>query len=314
MEHGITRWTKLLNGRNRGRVPVGQESQADLTRLAIGAVHSRLISQETFDDLRDAEFKVFSQEGEDGMIQYLVQRLPNRDGTFVEIGVEDYSESNTRFLLTHNGWRGLAIDGDDAHSAFVTSTGLRWRRHIDAVSAFVTAENVNAVISAAGFAGEIDLFSLDIDGNDYWVLDKLSAVRPKIIIVEYNSLFGSRHSVSIPYMPDFRRQQAHPSFLYYGASLPALAQLLQRKGFRLIGTSSSGNNAFFLRQDIDTTLAELTAEDAFQPTRFREARDDRGNLSFRSADDQVLRSMAHLPVIETESGEQMLIREVYQLT
>lgn len=306
-------WAKLLRARSRSRVrPIGEETEADLLRYSVGAIHARLLVQTSVSDLRDAEFKVFSQEGEDGMIQYLIQRLPETSESFVEIGVEDYSESNTRFLLTHDNWRGLVIDGGEAHASFVTSTGLRWRRHVDTVSAHITAENVNEVIGAAGFVGDVDLLSLDIDGNDYWVLEALSVISPKVIVVEYNSLFGRDFAVTVPYVPNFKRSLAHHSFLYYGASLPALTALLRRRGYRLVGTNSSGNNAFFLRRDIPSTLDELTPEEAFQPTRFREARDAAGNLCFESEPAQLLRSMGHLPLIETESQREILIRELYE--
>jgi hypothetical protein len=305
-------WTKLARLRNHRRQPAGRESDSDLLRRALGDLHARLLAKETVTNLRDAEFKVFSQGGEDGIIQYLVQRLPESDGSFVEVGVEDYSESNTRFLLAHNNWRGLIIDGGEAHSAFVTSTGLRWRHQIETVTAFITAENVNGVIGDAGFAGDIDLLSMDIDGNDYWVLAELSVISPKVIVAEYNSLFGKEHSVTIPYSPDFRRDLVHESRLYYGASLSALTRLLREKHYRLVGTNSSGNNAFFVRSDVPTELKELTPEDAFRPTQFREARAAMGNLTYQSAPTELLRSIGDFPLIEVPSQREILIRDLYE--
>jgi hypothetical protein len=146
---------------------VALERDLDTLRAQLGGLESRAVAALPSDRLRDAEFTVFSQFGEDGILQFLVQRVPIEHDVFVEFGVEDYHESNTRFLLVHDNWRGLIIDGGTTHHDFLGSTGLRWRHHIDAVTAFIDRDNINDLIRAAGIEGDVGLLSVDIDGNDY---------------------------------------------------------------------------------------------------------------------------------------------------
>jgi hypothetical protein len=235
--------------------------------------------------LREAEFQVFSQWGEDGIIQYLLSHVRIEHEIFVEFGVESYQEANTRFLLLNNYWSGLIIDGSEEHMAAVTNSDLAWRHTLHARSAWITAENINDVISSAGISGDIGLLSVDIDGVDYWVWKAIHVVQPRIVIAEYNSLYGPKAKVTPPYDPTFERGKAHFSHVFYGASLAALDHLAQEKGYRLLGTNSAGNNAFFVRADLAPALPTVTPEQTFQPARFREARLASGELAFRTFDD-----------------------------
>jgi len=155
------------------------ERKLDPLRLQLGWLQSREVRSAT--GLRDAEFRVYSQFGEDGIIQFLTHRIPIKREIFVEFGVWDYSESNTRFLLEQDNWRGLIIDAGAEHQTFLERSGLGWRHTIDAVSAFVDRDNINALISGAGIEGDIGLLSIDIDGNDYWVLEAIDVVSPRIL-------------------------------------------------------------------------------------------------------------------------------------
>ena len=109
------------------REPCRAAVEADLDRLRaqIGGLESRWVAALGAHEIARAEFQVFSQFGEDGIIQFLVQRVPIEDEVFVEFGVEDYRESNTRFLLVHDNWRGLIVDGGDAMQRFLESSGPR---------------------------------------------------------------------------------------------------------------------------------------------------------------------------------------------
>ncbi|MDP9228347.1 MAG: hypothetical protein M3M99_04750, partial [Actinomycetota bacterium] len=249
-------------------------------RLQIGWLQSRAVADAA--DPRAAEFRVFSQFGEDGIIQYLTQRVPIENDFFVEFGVEDYSESNTRFLLVNDNWRGLVIDADDAHVEFLRATGLEWRHQIDAVTAFIDRDNINSLISGAGIEGDIGLLSVDLDGNDYWVLEAIDVVSPRILVVEYNSVFGPDAAITIPYDPGFVRSQANPSWLYWGASLTALARLADSKGYALVAGNTAGNNAFFVRRDVLGEIAELPVERAYSASRFRESRGKKEELTLVS--------------------------------
>ena len=153
--------------------------------------------------LFDVELKVFSQMGEDGIIQYLISNIEISSKRFVEFGVEDYSESNTRFLLMNNNWEGLIMDGSEENMKQVYSKDYAWKHSLIAKQAFVTKENINYLLSESGFTGNIGLLSIDIDGNDYWIWDAITVVEPDIIICEYNSVFGSRRAITIPYKNNF---------------------------------------------------------------------------------------------------------------
>jgi hypothetical protein len=230
--------------------------------------------------LREAEFKVFSQWGDDGIIQYLIEQVGVTNQTFVEFGVQDYRESNTRFLLMNDNWRGMVIDGDPDFMALVKSEDLYWRHDLTAVAAFITKENINDLIRTAGFAGPLGILSVDIDGNDYWVWEAIDVVDPEIVIVEYNSVFGPRRTVSVPYDPAFVRQKAHDSYLFWGCSLAALCLLAQRKGYAFVGCNSNGNNAYFVKASRAGNLLTFTPQDGYVESRFRESRDPQGRLTF----------------------------------
>ena len=230
--------------------------------------------------LQDLEFCVTSQFGDDGIIFELTKGVSPEDQRFIEFGVQDYSESNTRFLLESKNWSGLVIDGDvDAMNALRTSP-IFWKHELTSVGAFITRDTINELFRAHGFTGRIGLLSVDIDGNDYWVWEGIDSIDPYIVVAEYNSLFGPFHAVSIPYQADFVRQKAHFSGQYWGASLAALEHLATGKGYRLIGCNSAGNNAYFLKNSYLNEWPAKTASEAFVAAKWRDSRDKAGNLTF----------------------------------
>ncbi len=231
-------------------------------------------------DIQKAEFKVFSQWGDDGIIQFLVDYLAIESKTFIEFGVENYKEANTRFLLMHNNWSGLVIDGDQKNIDFIRSMKWYYFYNLLAVCNFVTCENINQIIGEQGIEGEIGLLHIDIDGNDYWVWKAIDVVNPIIVIVEYNSVLGVDKTWSVPYAPEFTRTKAHYSNLYYGASLPALCQLASEKGYGFVGSNTNGNNAYFVRNDQLKNLKVLSAQEGYVYSKFKEGRDTAGKLSF----------------------------------
>ena len=277
--------------------------------MLAGSIAARSVKDEKYDRIQDAEFRVFSQFGEDGIIQYLINKVEIENDTFVEIGVQDYSESNTRFLLTNNNWSGAIFDVGTAHLSFLTRTQLRWRHTIDAYSIRITQENVNETLERVGMAGDIGLFSLDIDGNDYWIVKALDAVSPRILVLEYNSIFGPHHAVTIPYRANFNRTEAHYSNLYFGASLAALYGLATAKGYRLVGSNSTGSNAFFVREDVAGSLPRLAPDEAYVKSRTREARDHEGNNSYLATHEEGLRLVSALPVVDLTADRVITISE-----
>jgi hypothetical protein len=256
-------------------------------------------------NLQEVEFRVSSQWGQDGIIDWLIERaeIPPASQTFIEFGVETYRQSNTRFLLQNRNWRGLIMDGDPALVAAVKTDGLAWRYDLTARPAFITRENINDLIASAGFSGEIGLLSIDIDGNDYWVWEALHAVRPILCICEYNAVFGDLHPISTPHDRQFSRTNAHPSNLYFGASIAALRSLAAKKGYWFVGTNSSGNDAFFVRED----YARRFVEDSIQsvrplPSLFRESRDASGRNTYIGGLER-LRHISGLSVVQVETGD-----------
>jgi hypothetical protein len=259
-------------------------------------------------DLREAEFRVYSQWGDDGIVQYLVHHVPVVSDSFVEFGVEDYSEANTRFLLVNDNWRGLVMDGSRDNIDRARAANLYWRHELTALDAFITRENINQLIDGAGFRGPLGILSIDIDGNDYWVWEVIDVVDPAIVIVEYNSVFGPRAAVTVPYDPAFRRAAAHPSHLFWGCSLRALCLLAERKGYVFVGCNSNGNNAYFVKRTAAAGLKVMTAEQGYVLSRFRESRGPDGQLTFLSGEAR-LAAIAHMTVMDVERNALVALRD-----
>lgn len=229
--------------------------------------------------LTDVEFRGFSQWGEDGIIDWLVEKLPGIPRTFVEFGVENYRESNTRLLLFLRNWRGLVMDGSAECISDIQRQDVYWRYDLTAKCTFIDRDNINELISTAGFRGDIGLLSIDIDGNDYWVWQAIDVVSPVIIVCEYNAVFGDRFQLSVPYQADFQRTLAHYSNLYFGASLPAFIRLGKEKGYTFVGTTSAGCNAFFVRDDFAPRIVAALDDICAFPSSLRESRDVQGGLT-----------------------------------
>jgi hypothetical protein len=274
---------------------------------ALGRVELRQLRTVNPPNPNDWEFQVSSQFGEDGIIQYLLQRVPTERKIFVEFGVEDYKEANTRFLLQNDGWSGLVMDGSAANVDVIRRDPIYWRCNLNAQQAFITRENINDLLTAHGVTGDIGLLSIDIDGNDYWVWEAITAVQPRIVVCEFNALFGPA-AVTIPYDAAFQRHKAHHTNVYFGASLAALTALAAQKGYSLVAVTSQAVNAFFVRNDVAANVPKVSAADAWRPSSVRESRDPGGKLTFQSPA-AVLREIGDLPVIDVASGQPRQIRE-----
>lgn len=269
-------------------------------------------NQRTVSNIHDAEFKVFSQWGEDGIIQWIISKIPFIPPTFIEFGVEDYLESNTRFLLMNNNWKGLVIDGSYKNIEKIRKSSLFWRYNLTALCSFVTRDNINNIFRDNDFQGEIGILSIDIDGNDYWVWDAIETIVPKVVICEYNSIFGPQKRVTIPYEEDFVRSRAHYSHLYYGASLASLVALGRQKGYICVGGNSAGNNVFFVHKSLESFFEEVPCEVAYTESKFRESRDNNGRLSFLSGKER-LKAIRDMPLLDIDRGDILPISEVYGL-
>jgi len=281
----------------------------DVMQLSLGRIESRQLSRVEQEDISAYEFKVFSQSGEDGIIQHLVNSIDIKNKTFVEFGVEDYLESNTRFLALNNYWSGLVIDGSPENIAFIKRDPIYWRCNIKAECSFITKDNINDILERNGIRGEIGLLSVDIDGNDYWVWKAIKNINPCIVIAEYNSFFGAERKVTVPYDPSFVRTSAHYSKIYYGASIAALNAVAQERGYKLVATNKAGNNVFFVRADLMGNLKELSVQEAYREINYRETHDEQGQLtypSFQAA--KVL--IGNLRVHDVDLGQEILIKSL----
>jgi len=254
--------------------------------LAIGAMLSNQQYTINSTHINDYEFKIFSEYGDDGIIQYLIKNLDIKNNTFIEFGVESYLESNTRFLMMNNNWAGFVLDGSDQAMSLLRNQSWYWRYSLDSRAAFVDKDNINQLLAESGMSN-VGLLHVDIDGNDYHILSELdfSKLNPSILIMEYNSVFGKDRPISTPYRKDFYRNRAHYSNLFFGSSLSALNYVASGKGYSLIGCNLAGNNAYFVRKDLlNDKIKKVSVDDAFRESKFRQSRNKDGSLSFLSGE------------------------------
>lgn len=244
----------------------------------------RKLSSPMYRYLWDAELKIFSQWGEDGIIDYLCESLNIIKPKMLEFGVGNFTECNSRFLVENRNASVVVVDSDENLRKNILGLDLNWRSTVIPVETWITPSNCQEIYNfAKDKIGTLDIISIDLDGCDYWIADKLNFDEVQIIIVEYNPVFGSTASISVPMREDFLRTQAHYSNLYYGASLMAWIKLFSKKGFTFVGTNRAGSNAFFVQKEkssqLNFDLPSLTDLDLFCDWRVRESRDPEGNLS-----------------------------------
>lgn len=189
--------------------------------------------------------RAFSQNDEDGILLEIFRRVGTSSKTFVEFGVQDGLQNNTRLLL-YQGWRGLWIEADanacrSMRRAFTAEIATS---QLQLCQSFVTTQNILGLIEAAQLE-DIDLLSIDIDGNDYWIWEAIS-LRPRVLVIEYNAKFPPPTKWVMQYNPQHHWDHTD----YFGASLESLADLGRRKGYTLVGCCLAGVNAFFVRNDL----------------------------------------------------------------
>ena len=254
-------------------------------------------------NIHDYEFKVFSQWGDDGSIQFLTDHLTIKNKTFIEFGVQDYSESNTRFLLMNNNWSGFIMDGSKENIEKIKSFPWFWKHDLNAEAHFINLDNINQLLSKSKY-NDLGILHIDIDGVDYWIWQKINIehLRPSIVIIEYNSTFGKDKELTVPYDASFVRSKKHYSNLYYGASLKALINLSIKKGYIFIGCNSNGNNAYFIRKELQTSLIkEVNIEEGFVDSKFREGRNEKGELTYLMGEEKI-NQLKGMPIINLETN------------
>lgn len=243
------------------------------------------------------EAKVYSQYGEDGILLHLFSKVGAPQKTFVEFGVNDGRECNTANLSLNFGWRGLLIEGDPtafrrAAAFYASHLPGAARDRVRIVPGLALPENINRLLRDHGMTGEIGLLSIDIDSFDYWVWNAIDAASPRVVVMEYNGIFGPERAVTIPYDKNFDRFRAHRGGYYYGTSLAALVKLGTQKGYAFVGCETSGGvNAFFVRTDLAERagLRALTAKEGYAPQARRTG---------ARTQEELFKEIAHLPLAE----------------
>jgi len=288
----------------RIRMVISKDLQNLKFLLGQNSVLTSRSMSEKFINLWDAEVKVFSQWGEDGILDFICEKIRLTKPRVLEIGAGNFTECNSRFLVENRNASVVLVDGRKDLVLNVDSSSLKWKTHMFALEQWVTTKNINEIIrSAKNKISGVDVLSIDLDGNDYWIVEAADLHEIQVIVVEYNPLFGSDFAVSVPRDDNFNRTAKHHSCLYYGASLRAFNHILYQKGFIFIGSNRVGNNAFFVRQEIVGKINLPVPSDLSQYTdwRIRESRDSSGKLNYVSGSDR-LNEIKDLPLKDVING------------
>ena len=272
------------------------------------------LNLEKINNIDQANYKVFSQNGEDGIIQYLIKSLKLNHIKFVEIGTQDYTESNTRYIFQTMRCEGLIIDPIKNLETLVKKNIPKfWKNNLKIINKFATPENINSLLDNSNFHKDIDLFSLDIDGIDYWIIKKLKKNISKIFVAEYNPYFGPDLEITVPNINNFDRTSYHYSSLCWGVSLKSLIKIMIEKNYTFVGSNDLRNNAFFVSNDhIDKIkLKKPNLENLFEFTNatYRESRDQIGNLTFIEPK-KILYEIKDCEVIDLKSDKLVKIIEL----
>jgi hypothetical protein len=232
----------------------GQNTQVEQAIIANQyRLMKKLMAPGEMPSFRDVGFKVHSQFEEDGILLYIFSVIGTTNKRVVEICAGDGSECMAANLILNHGWEGLLFDGDknsvDGGINFYSANKSTFLHPPVFINAWLTRENVNHLIEENGFRNEIDLLSLDIDGNDYHIMEAINVIKPRVIICETHNVIPGNLALTIPYEPDFNKtNDLHPDFM--GASLLAMKKLLNKKGYRLVGSHKYGFNVIFMLNEV----------------------------------------------------------------
>ena len=240
------------------------------------------------------EYRVFSQHREDGIIDYLLNSIGQEIGTFVEFGFAP-DQCNCLNLAVNRRHSGLFMDGNPAHcSNAIVAFKQLGLKGIEVRNTFINRDNINSLIRDANISGEIDVLSVDVDGNDYWLWQTIDCIEPRIVVIEYNATFGPTKKVSIPYDRDFVRYDAHASGFYHGCSLAAIEHLGKIKGYRLVGVDETGVDAFLVKNELCADIPTLTPEQCFK--------DNRGRVKYKGIDrKQQFEKIKNMPLVDVSA-------------
>ena len=237
------------------------------------------------DYIEEVFYKVFSQNGEDGIIQYLLYSLKINTPKFLEIGTEDYSESNTRYIYETCSTDGLIIDGYKNLEETISKFLPLYKGNLKIINKLIESDSIIEILEKNNFIKDLDIFSIDIDSVDYWIIKELPNKISKIFIAEYNPYFGPDLEITVPNIKNFNRTDYHFSNLCWGSSLKAIINILKEKGFSFIGVNDLKNNAFFVLNEY-LNLISLNPPKKnlcnYTNAKYREGRDIEGKLTYHS--------------------------------
>jgi hypothetical protein len=292
--------------RLRKRIPNNPLREEKLKfSIGVSTIKAQRAYYDSIRDIRQAEVSVFSQNGEDGILDFILEKCQIPKPTFLELGAGDFSECNSKFV---NFLRSSPTYLVDSHSNSSEVYSRYRNRRVNSLfffeSIWIDQDNILDIFeNARNILGRIDVLSIDLDGNDFWILRNIQLDSVKVIIVEYNPTLSDNRAVSVPYDKYFDRTKKHYSWKYYGASLEAFIHYLDSKSFVFLGATSQGTNAFFVTaeyaQNFQNTLSDSIN---YKNEDSREARDSHGQLSFLGILEE-RRLIAHLPLIETSQLE-----------
>ncbi len=279
-------------------------------KFDLGLNNILLIQKSIYDnasDIQQVECKVFSQHGEDGIINYILMKMGIIRPNFIEIGVGDYTEANTCFLYDRFYPKGIIIDCEKNLKNKVISNTNFWKGNLLPIEKNINTKNINEIISS-NCDFNVDLFSIDIDGIDYWIIDKLDLSNVKIFIAEYNPIYGGDMEVTVPNLENFNRKDYHYSNLCYGMSIKALNNIMVMKDFYFIGTNSTRNNAFFISKKFKKNefFPKIIIKDFDYYTDFnyRESRDKKNKLNYISGKNR-LKEIDDCYVIDIDDNKKL---------
>jgi len=250
-----------------------RENISAVQQLTLMMEYKRLLNQGHKPlSFMDIGFRIYSQHEEDGILLFIFSLIGIINKQCVEICAGNGKECNTTNLIINHRWIALLCDGKKqnikvAKRFFQSCLDTKyWPPKI--AHHWITRGNINQIISDNGFSGEIDLLSLDIDGNDYWIWKEMDCISPRVVVLEYNHLWGPDRAVTVPYADDFKAGFTKYGSDYAGASLMAFVKLAKEKGYRLVGTNAISTNAFFVRTDIECSwLPEIDTHSCFDHPR-----------------------------------------------
>ena len=309
----IASLSKFLRSGTATRSKISDNNLKQKMLAASAAINASKASRNTYENLWDSEVRVFSQWGEDGILDYLFDVAGISKPRILEFGAGNFTECNSRFAAEYRNASAYLVDMRADLVENTKELDIYWRNSIFPIQDFITPESAKThLLNAKEKMGGVDVISLDIDGNDYWVLQELDLSNVSIVVCEYNPIYGSTGSYSIVRDDNFDRTKAHFNWLHYGMSLQAAIALMARQNLVFIGSNRVGNNAFFIRTEflnkLPFSIPNLDALEPFVDWRVRESRDTSNRLNYLQVTEGK-KAIGDCEILNLETNKIVLVKE-----